>query len=257
MFKKIYYINLEHRADRREHVEKEIKKINFNGPVERVNGAFGKNLDLSLVPSNLFTNDAIKSTTNKADISNTSTMTKGGMGVALSQKWVYEKILCGDEDYALILEDDITIPDNFMDKLNETLKKVKYFDMLWIGWHIKNDLKTGGENELDVPNQIWGLFGYIINKKAAKAIIEIYPITKQIDSEIPKTFPNLVVYAVKKDDRMILSPTSEESTQFGSDIQFDREAFENISKGNYCDTRLFIVISVFIIIMALLLNKKK
>ena len=97
MFKKIYYINLEHRTDRREHVEKEIKKINFNGPVERVNGAFGKNLDLSLVPSNLFTNDAIKSTTNKADISNTSTMTKGGMGVALSQKWVYEKILCGQK----------------------------------------------------------------------------------------------------------------------------------------------------------------
>jgi len=256
MFKKIYYINLEHRKDRREHVENEIKKINFNGPIERVNAAFGKNLDLSLIPSNLFTKDAIKSTTNKADITNTKTMTKGGMGVALSQKWVYEKILCGDEDYALILEDDITIPDNFIDKLQKTLSKVDYFDMLWLGYHIKYDLKTGKNNELDIPNKIYGLFGYIINKKAAKAIIEIYPITQQIDSEIPKTFSNLVVYAVSKDDRIILSPTSEESSQFGSDIQFDREGFENTSKKNYCDTRLFIIISICIIIMVLLLNKK-
>ena len=137
MFKKIYYINLENRKDRREHVENEIKKINFNGPIERVNAAYGKNLDLKLIPSNLFTKEAINSTTNKKDISNTKTMTKGGMGVALSQKWVYEKILCGEEDYALILEDDVTIPNNFMTKLEETLKKVKYFDMLCLGYHIK------------------------------------------------------------------------------------------------------------------------
>lgn len=256
MFKKIYYINLEHRKDRREHVEKEIKKINFKGPVERVNAAYGKNLDLSLIPSNLFTKEAINSTTNKKDIANTKTMTKGGMGVALSQKWVYEKILCGEEDYALILEDDITIPNNFMTKLEETLKKIKYFDMLWLGYHIKYDLKTGGENELDNPLKIYGLFGYIINKKAARKIIEIYPISQQIDSEIPQVFKDLVVYAVKQEDRIILSPTSEDSSQFGSDIQFNREAFENISNGNYCDKRLFIVISVCIIIMVFLLNKK-
>jgi GR25 family glycosyltransferase involved in LPS biosynthesis len=256
MFKKIYYINLEHRKDRREHVEKEIKKINFKGPVERVNAAYGKNLDLSLIPSNLFTKEAINSTTNKKDIANTKTMTKGGMGVALSQKWVYEKILCGEEDYALILEDDITIPNNFMTKLEETLKKVKYFDMLWLGYHIKYDLKTGDENGLDNPLKIYGLFGYIINKKAARKIIEIYPITQQIDSEIPQVFNDLIVYAVKKEDRIILSPTSEDSSQFGSDIQFNREAFENISNRNYCDNRLFIVISVCIIIMVFLLNKK-
>ena len=256
MFKKIYYINLEHRTDRKKNVENQINKINFKGPIERINAAYGKNLNLTLIPPNLFTNDAIKSTTNKNDIANTKTMTKGGMGVALSQKWIYEKILCGEEDYALILEDDITISDNFMDKIQEILKKVKYFDMLWLGYHVKYDLKTGGENELDNPLKIYGLFGYIVNKKAAKRIIEIYPISKQIDGEIPQVFQDLVVYAVKKEDRIILSPTSEDSSQFGSDIQFNREGFENTSKGNYCDKRLFIVISVCIIILFLLLNKK-
>jgi len=254
MFKKIYYINLEHRTDRKKNVENQINKINFKGPIERINAAYGKNLNLTLIPPNLFTNDAIKSTTNKNDIANTKTMTKGGMGVALSQKWIYEKILCGEEDYALILEDDITISDNFMDKIQEILKKVKYFDILWLGYHNKHDLTTGNENELDVPFIIYGLFGYIINKKAAKAIIEIYPITEQIDSEIPKTFSNLIVYAVKENDRIILSPTSEQSTEFGSDIQFNREGFQNSSKGGYCDTRLFLVISVCIIIIFLILR---
>jgi GR25 family glycosyltransferase involved in LPS biosynthesis len=103
MFKKIYYINLEHRTDRKENVENEISKINFKGPIERINAAYGKNLDLSLIPSNLFTEEAIKSTTDKTQLYNMRTMTKGGMGVALSHKWIYEKTLKGNEDYVLIL----------------------------------------------------------------------------------------------------------------------------------------------------------
>jgi GR25 family glycosyltransferase involved in LPS biosynthesis len=225
MFKKIYYINLEHRTDRKEHVEKEISKIGFKGPVERINAAFGKNMDNQYVPKNLFTNEAIEATKRKTDITNTQTMTKGGMGVAMSQRWVYEKVLTGAEDYALILEDDITIPDGFMKKIEDTIKKIKYYDILWLGYHVKDNLSVG--KEFDIPEKIWGLFGYIINKKAAKRMIEMYPITLQLDTEIPKVFPDLVVLALKEDARLVLSPLSEEATQFGSDIQFDREGFYN------------------------------
>ena len=109
-------------------------------------------------------------------------------------------------------------------------RKIKYFDILWIGYHIKVNASVG--KDFDIPEKIWGLFGYIINKKAAKKMVELYPITNQVDSEIPKVFPELVVLAVKEDDRLILSPTSEESTQFGSDIQFNREGFINATAVN-------------------------
>lgn len=229
MFKKIYYINLDHRTDRRNNVEVQIEKINYNGPVERINAANGKNLDLELIPKNLFTKGAINATTAKKDLYNTQTMTKGGMGVSISQKWAFEKILCGDEDYALILEDDITLPENFLSKLEVILKKVGNFDMLWLGYHAKVNKKT--YKDYDVPEKIWGLFGYIVNKRAAQKLVDMFPITKQIDTEMPKVFKDLNVKAVKKCDIIIQSPKSEDSTEFGSDIQFSREGFSgNLGK---------------------------
>lgn len=223
MFKKIYYINLDHRTDRKNNVEVQLKKINYNGPVERVNAAYGKNLDLKLIPKNLFTKGAVDATTSKKDLYNTQTMTKGGMGVSISQKWVFEKILCGEEDYALILEDDITLPEDFMKKLEALLKKVGTFDMLWLGYHVKINKKVF--KDYDVPLKIWGLFGYIINKKAAQKLVDMYPITKQIDTEMPKVFAGLNIKALKSCDVLVFSPKSEEATEFGSDIQFSREGF--------------------------------
>jgi len=257
MFKKIYYINLEHRTDRNENVENQLKKINFNGPIERINAAYGKNLDLKLIPNNLFTKESIQSTTNKNDIGNCRTMTKGGMGVSISQKWIYEKILCGTEDYALILEDDVTITDNFITKLEEQLKNIPEYDILWIGYHSKVDVSPdikSNNDYYDIPVILYGLFGYIINKKAAKRLIEMFPITNQIDSEIPKIFPELKVYALKMENRLITSPKSQDASEFGSDIQFSREAFGNIR--NNCDNTLFIVISIFVIFIILVMYKK-
>jgi GR25 family glycosyltransferase involved in LPS biosynthesis len=248
MFKKIYYINLEHRTDRKKHVENEINKINFNGPIERINAAYGKNLDLSLIPSNLFTQDAVKSTTDKTQLYNTSTMTKGGMGVALSHKWIYEKTLTGEEDYVLILEDDITVVNDFMKKLNEILKVMPKYDILYIGYHNKVDKVAPFNENSDIPQQIWGLFGYIINKKAAKKLLEVFPLTKQIDTEIPISFNDLNVYALRIEKRLILSPTSQESDKFGSDIQFSREAFTDTNDNIFQNFVLFITFVVFVFV---------
>jgi GR25 family glycosyltransferase involved in LPS biosynthesis len=248
MFKKIYYINLEHRTDRKENVENEISKINFKGPIERINAAYGKNLDLSLIPSNLFTEEAIQTTTDKSLLYNMSTMTKGGMGVALSHKWIYEKTLTGKEDYVLILEDDVTIDDNFMEKLEDMLKDMPKFDIFYIGYHNKIDRIAPFNKHSDVPDKIWGLFGYIINKKAAKRLLEVFPLSKQIDTDIPSCFNDLDVYAVHPDKKIILSPTSQESHKFGSDIQFSREAFGNIENDSFEYLTSFIIAGMIIII---------
>jgi len=253
MFKKIYYINLDHRTDRKKNVEDQLKKINFKGPIERISAAYGKNLNLSLIPSNLFTEEAINATTRKDDIINTVSMTKGGMGVAMSQKWIYEKVLYGDENYALILEDDIDIADDFMYKLKYLIRNIPDYDILWIGYHVKHNHWASDiqNSDLDVPEKVWGLFGYIINKKAAKKLIEIFPISNQIDSEIPKVFPDLKVYALKEESRLVFSDQSEVANKFGTDIQFDREGFENIF--NMCGNNIIfyiipIIISIYFIL---------
>ena len=245
MFKKIYYINLEHRKDRKDNVDKQLKKINFSGPVERINAAYGKNLDLDLIPSNLFTKDAIADTTNKKLLNNTSKMTKGGMGVSLSQKWIYEKVLCSNDDYVLILEDDITVVDNFMEKLENKLKNIKEFDILYLGYHNKFD--TDFDKHYDYPEKIWGLFGYIINQKAAKHLIEMFPLSQQIDSEIPKAFKHLKVVALKKDERLILSPVSQDSSKFTSDIQFSREAFTDLGEMDWTGYFIIMVLVIGVI----------
>jgi len=264
MFKKIYYINLDHRTDRKKNVEEQLAKINFNGPVERISAAYGKNLDLSLIPSNLFTRGAIEATTKKNDIENTMSMTKGGMGVAMSQKWIYEKVLYGPDDYVLIMEDDITVTDNFMANLQKTLKKIPEYDILWLGYHVKtnhwvSDIQDTG---LDIPEKLWGLFGYIINKKAAKRLIEIFPISDQIDTEIPQVFPDLKVYAMRENERLILSDLSQEATKFGTDIQFDREPFKNIIEGfqniyNFTNDKLMVCVICIIIIFCFIFYYKK
>jgi len=252
MFKKIYYINLEHRLDRKNNVELQLKKINCNCPVERINAAYGKNLDLKTIPKNLFTEYAKTSTKNKSDINNTQTMTKGGMGVAMSQKWIYEKVLFGKEDYVLILEDDIEIPDNFIEKLKKSIAKIPEYDMLWLGYHTKINLEL--HKDYDVPYKIWGLFGYIINKKAAKHLLEIFPLNKQIDSEIPRVFNSLKVYALKRNNRLIFSDLSQDSfNKFGTDIQFNRESFGNVSLTN----NTIIIISIFVILLTFILYKQK
>ena len=257
MFKKIYYINLDNREDRKKNVETQLSKINFKGPVERISAAYGKNLDLKLIPSNLFTEQSVIATTEKSEIENTRSMTKGGMGISISQKWIYEKVLAGVEDYVLILEDDITITDNFMENLKEVVDKISEYDILFLGYHnkINNSVSDDQENGLDIPENIWGLFGYIINKKAAKRLIEIFPITEQIDSEIPKIFPNLNVYALKEHNRLILSDISEESFTFGTDVQFDKEDFENINFINN-DKLMVCIIGIIIIICFIMYYKK-
>ncbi len=250
MFSKIIYINLDRRPDRNENVISQLNKINYNGNLERFNAIDARKLDINLMPSNLFTKKAIE-TANNPNMKVYTFMTKGAIGCTLSHKLVFEKILYGEHDYVLILEDDITFVDNFNDKLNNLLKNMPSYDMLFLGYHNKNDLKK--YEHYDTPYEIWGLFGYIINKKAAKRLLEVFPITLQIDSELPRAFPDLKVYAVKKEEKLILSDLSQEAYTYGTDIQ-TREHFETVPEINNFASKHIIIILIIVCIF-LLINK--
>ncbi len=232
MFNKIYYINLERRLDRLNHINNEIDKIKFNGPIERINAIDGKIIDIPKIPNNLMTQNAIDDALdNNAGLY--TIMTPGAIGCALSHYNCYTKIIneCNDDEYVLILEDDAIIEDNFIKKLKEYLQDIPKYDILFLGFHDYRILKDNNKFH-HIPTKLWGLFGYIINKKAAKEFIKIFPLEKQIDTDMHSIFPKLNVFCLKKKYRLIKSELSQEAYIYGTDTQVrdnnNIELFKNI-----------------------------
>jgi len=219
MISKIYYINLDRRPDRNAHVKNEISKLNYNGPVERIVAVDGNTLNIRELPDSLITVEGKKDALdNKKGLY--LVLTPGSVGCALSHLKTYNKIIedLKDDEYALILEDDIYIkePEHFLDKLNKTTSIMPPFDILFLGY--SNTETYVNYDAYRKPMKLWGLFGYLINKKAAIQLKKVFPLRYQIDTEMPKIFKNLKVFYLN--DRMILSDLSEKKdSKFPTDTQ--------------------------------------
>lgn len=107
-------------------------------------------------------------------------MTPGEVGCALSHKKIYEKMMgVNDEDYHLILEDDVTIKEHFFQALGE-INKEKY-DIVILGGQDENpdrfylwgEVDSSGVTRISpfFSRRIWSTCAYIINKKAAASIL--------------------------------------------------------------------------------------
>jgi GR25 family glycosyltransferase involved in LPS biosynthesis len=244
MIKKIFYINLDRNPDRNEHTINQLNRINYNGPIERIVAIDGRKLDIEKLDSSLLTNDG------KYDALKSKGMyyilTPGSVGCALSHYNTFNKIIeeFNDEDHALIIEDDVTFDENFFYKLNNYIEKVPKFDILYLGYSLLKD-PIEENNIYGKPSKIWGLFGYIINKKAAIELKKAFPLRYQIDSEIPKVFKNLNVFYLK--DKLITSDDSQNTnskfptnTQVREDINI-REGF-----GKKEDDNIIIIILIIL-----------
>jgi GR25 family glycosyltransferase involved in LPS biosynthesis len=254
MFTKIIYINLDRRSDRNQNVINELKKLNlYDNNVIRIPGVDWKTIDFANLSRDIITETGISNALNN-NAPLYVTMTKGGIGVALAHRNVYLKVLELEDEYVLILEDDIHFDPNFKEFLNEYLKIIPSFDILFIGFHQMADSNKISNNIYVQPDAIWGLFGYIINKKAAKELLKIFPITEQIDSELFKAFPNLIVYSLTYGNRLINSEGSATNVEFGTDIQI-REDFSDICNNEYDYNLLYIIIIIIILILIIILIK--
>ena len=172
---KIYVLNLKSRIEKLLKITKQLNDQNIK--YEIIEGIDGKELD----------NNYLK--TNKIEICNeyywtikNRNMTYGELGCTLSHLKIYEKhILENNKDHCLILEDDVIIPDNFIDKLkNITLKmdKLPNWDLIYLG---RKKMNFGKDDEVleDYEADIlfikcgtsWWSCGYIINKKFCETIL--------------------------------------------------------------------------------------
>jgi len=241
MFTKILYINLDRRDDRNNHVLNELNKIKWTGKTERISGVDGKTLDLDSV-KNLLTTTAYQQADNKKKInfSHGMYMTRGAVGCALSHRKAWINILNGDDDYVLILEDDIVFNDNFNDKI-KSIENYDY-DLLYLGYH--------GINNSNNTEIIYGMFGYIVNKRIAKLLIDMFPIDKQIDTEISKIYPLVNYNYVDYNNKFIHSDQSH-INKLGTNIQL----IENFNNTNNLQSTNYIIFIILFILFIFIFNE--
>jgi len=214
IFDKIIYINLDRRLDRKANVIEQLKKVELVNITERFSAIDGKKLDLNNIDKNIITPIGIDFA-KKSEIIYTH-LTVGAIGCAMSHRAIYQKIINENINSCLILEDDITIDDRFNEKIKYIENQISNidYDLFFLGFHPGTTY-----DETMRYKSVYGLFGYIVTKSGAKKLLDLFPITYQIDTEISRNTDKINIYGVKYSDRIILSDQSQYSYKFGTDIQ--------------------------------------
>lgn len=256
LFDKVYYINLDHRDDRKDHVIQQMQNAEIDMLATRLPAVYGKDLDINNLDNIItpYAKDCVNGKIKRFGI----TLTQGGVGCAMSHKKAWETIIENDNDNALILEDDVDINDKLVYKLNYYEQYLPPdWDIIFLGYH-----PTSMGNFYSINNRfflkttkVYGLFGYIVSKSGAEKLLKLFPINLQIDSEFENAIKKykLNVYVVKPNLRLILSDQSEVSEKrYGSDIQA-LDLLEHFDSTNNNSIYILVICIVIIIIIAICL----
>lgn len=117
-------------------------------------------------------------------------LTTGEIGCALSHLGVFEGLLASDEKSAVILEDDIYFTSEFTeDRIDKICKFVESSDEPRVVvlqksiYHDKCVKKIDESLHIYSSLNLFGTYGYVVNRKAAEIIIEVQsPICFEIDA---------------------------------------------------------------------------
>ena len=253
LFDKIIYINLDRRLDRKENVIEQLKKVGLLDMSERFSAVDGKKLDINNLDTHIITQDGIEFA-KKSDIIYTH-LTLGAIGCAMSHKAIYQKIIDENINRCLILEDDITFDDKFNEKIKEIENQFENgfdFDLFFLGFHPGTTFNIDMfiTKNIKKYNTVYGLFGYIVTKSGAKKLLNLFPITYQIDTEISRNTDKINIYGIDNSNKIILSDQSQYSYKFGTDIQVKQ--VNEINKTNKINYE-YILIAIFIVLYIIII----
>ena len=180
-----FVINLDKNTDRLNN----FLKLYFNSDVknkyiERLSGINGKQIDIEPYTTKK-AYDQIKFSEEQGYRLKHYELTRGACGCYLSHLVLYQKLLQDTEnDFYIIFEDDAVITPHFYNKAKKLMLHPPYnWDLITFG-ALREEISEMGL-VFQKYKMFWGLFGYIINKKGAKKMIDEYnarKIDKQIDS---------------------------------------------------------------------------
>ena len=180
-----FIINLKHSTERKKHMQELCEKYGLN--YEFIEAVDGRTLSEEEVAKVYPKKEVIKTLGRE--------MSRGEIGVVLSQKQVYKKMLKNNIEVAMIFEDDI----DFNEELKAILKQLNSFPKDWnlvlLGHHpdrscvVKtsysfwNQTKLNGYYKLVRPTELAvGAYGYLLKKSAAQILLnQLSIIEKPID----------------------------------------------------------------------------
>ena len=180
---KIYFINLKQNRDRWEKNKSKLPNFHLFDAVD------GTKLDL-----NKLRQDGVL----KEEKEWLGELGKGGVGCALSHISVMHKIKKQNEQYGLILEDDVVIPDNFIEQIK---KLEKYFPPTWDIIYLGGcNIRGKKYNDYFLIPEIKDKHNYcchaiLFNKKTINNIINVLdPLQKPIDIQLRSNFNKIKAY---------------------------------------------------------------
>jgi FkbM family methyltransferase len=168
----IKIINLEIRQDRKEDTQKKLLEIGFQeNEFEFIKATNGYELKPSREMYELFKG-------------NDFAYRKGIVGCAYSHYYLWKKLLEDDEnDFYLILEDDIELVHNFKKVIEENKNELNIKELIFFGYHMHGHVRKKVKSIYDEKKEFYkieslknhyvgGTFCYSINKKGAKYLLE-------------------------------------------------------------------------------------
>jgi GR25 family glycosyltransferase involved in LPS biosynthesis len=219
----IYVINLKRQPSRWKDIQKELQQIldvsgtKLNSLVERFNAIDAKdfykdplkNCDLDPIytlEDQLFVEPQPLAMPTILDLHSKIQMSRPEIAVAYSHIELWKRIASNDNEYTLILEDDIWFKPGFSNKLNEAWieineNKQNKFDILYLSFEeVKNGApKTFISEKIFRPTRgLWNLSGYVISKQGAIKLLKLLPCIGPIDLWINHKFKLLNVFATCK-----------------------------------------------------------
>jgi GR25 family glycosyltransferase involved in LPS biosynthesis len=143
---------------------------------------------------------------------------RGALGCALAHISAWESIVKNDDNFALIIEDDIQFVDDFSDKFNEIFPTVpKDISILYLGCHNCDNNKKYDDslssiflfpykkkviqinNNVYTPSIPLATHSYILTKKSAQFLLDYFKENKvkfHVDAQLLEAIYNIPSYAI-------------------------------------------------------------
>lgn len=123
-------------------------------------------------------------------------LTRGAIGCFLSHRSVWDAILNGPDEHALILEDDADFRPEFIPKVEQLVEQIQAFDPSWNLLIIGQQTRTGTRGVkvppgfgFYVPSRAFGLHAYVVSKRGAAILLsKSLPIFDPVDCYVT-SFP--------------------------------------------------------------------
>lgn len=261
----IYVINMHNSTDRLEKIKSQFLNLDIN--FKRIDAIVGKELSQ---------NDITKYTTKKCEYFCTPSM----IGCFLSHKKAWETMIKNNDKYAIIMEDDCILAEDFSNKVNNIMNELnndyKDWDFVYLGYvsdHIftnfqkiiipKIKKKKIKSTQLSIPELPLGFHCYMITNSCAKKLLKyLDKVDYHVDVSFLYNSKNFNIYSSNIPlayQYASASNSTQTNYTFPKSLNYMLEIYDknNIAYSYYFNTPLFrfmtIDVNVYLLIFLIIL----